>query len=197
MIHDAWNDFGSWWRIILISKWLITMVGKSPKQGCLLSKCPKWLVIGVTNHLLTGMILQVRSYFSELCLLMSKWAMDDHFCTKWRANQQHGWGLNKMDFSMAMSYFKHHRNNPNRKKGRKHGNTPKCFIWFLYLSDCQGSTGVHSTSPYHLPSLKRTSSPLKIRLPRMKFHLPTIHFQGLLLLVSGRVLRGSGYLVSG
>ena len=32
------------WRIIPFSKWLITMVGKSPKLGYSPSKWPKWLI---------------------------------------------------------------------------------------------------------------------------------------------------------
>ena len=32
------------WRIIPVSKWLITMVSKSPKWGCSPYKWPKWLV---------------------------------------------------------------------------------------------------------------------------------------------------------
>ncbi len=34
------------WRIIPFSKWLITMVSKSPKKGCSPSKWPKWLING-------------------------------------------------------------------------------------------------------------------------------------------------------
>jgi len=48
------------WRIIPFSKWLITMVSKSPKWGYSPSKWPKkWLINrGDPNHLLNGMILQ-------------------------------------------------------------------------------------------------------------------------------------------
>ena len=34
------------WRIIPVSKWLTTMVSKSPNWGCSLSKRPKWLING-------------------------------------------------------------------------------------------------------------------------------------------------------
>ena len=34
------------WRIIPFSKWLITMVSKSPNWGCSLYKWPKWLING-------------------------------------------------------------------------------------------------------------------------------------------------------
>ena len=34
------------WRIIPFSKWLITMVSKSPKWDCSPSKWAKWLVNG-------------------------------------------------------------------------------------------------------------------------------------------------------
>ncbi len=48
------------WRIIKFSKWLITMVSKSPNWGCSPYKWPKWLINrGDPNHLLTGVILQV------------------------------------------------------------------------------------------------------------------------------------------
>ena len=33
----------STWRIIPFSKWLITMVSKSPKWGCSIYKWPKWI----------------------------------------------------------------------------------------------------------------------------------------------------------
>ena len=39
----------------------------------------------------------------------------------------------------------------------------------------------------HLPSLKLTY-PLKIDHPKRKYYIPTIHFQGLLLLVSGMMV---------
>ena len=41
------------WRIIPFSKWLITMISKSPNWGCSLSKWPKWLINGV-YYLLTN-----------------------------------------------------------------------------------------------------------------------------------------------
>ena len=53
----------STWRIIPVSKWLITMVSKSPKDGVvpLANGRTLWLINGGDpNHLLTGMILQVR-----------------------------------------------------------------------------------------------------------------------------------------
>ena len=37
---------GHTWRIIPFSKWLITMVSKSPNWGCSPSKWPKWLING-------------------------------------------------------------------------------------------------------------------------------------------------------
>ena len=51
----------STWRIIPFSKWLITMVSKSPKDRVVgpLPNSLNGLYMGVTNHLLTGMILQV------------------------------------------------------------------------------------------------------------------------------------------
>ena len=36
----------STWRIIPVSKWLITMVSKSIKWGCSPCKWPKWLING-------------------------------------------------------------------------------------------------------------------------------------------------------
>ena len=50
------------WRTSPVSKWLITMVSKSPKWGYSPYKWPKWLVNRGTNHLLTGMILQEKDY---------------------------------------------------------------------------------------------------------------------------------------
>ena len=51
------------WRIIPVSKWLVTMVSKSPKWGYSPYKWPKWLINGGDpNDLLTGMILQVPSW---------------------------------------------------------------------------------------------------------------------------------------
>ena len=46
-INDVWSQ--GWintWRIIPISKWLITMVSKSPNWGYSPSKWPKWLING-------------------------------------------------------------------------------------------------------------------------------------------------------
>ena len=37
---------GTTWRIIPVSKWLITMVSKSPKWGYSPYKWPKWLING-------------------------------------------------------------------------------------------------------------------------------------------------------
>ena len=55
------------WRIIPVKKWLKTMVSKSPSDS--LSKRLNGLQMGVTNHLLASMILQVGSYgFAGLCL---------------------------------------------------------------------------------------------------------------------------------
>ena len=45
--------WGSTWRIIPVGKWLVSMVSKSPKQGCSPSKWPKWL-INVGYYLLTN-----------------------------------------------------------------------------------------------------------------------------------------------
>ena len=39
-------NMGYTWRIIPISKWLVTMVSKSPNWGCSPSKWPKWLING-------------------------------------------------------------------------------------------------------------------------------------------------------
>ena len=48
------------WRIIPVSKWLITMVSKSPKWCYSPYECPKLNINGgYTNYLLSGMILQV------------------------------------------------------------------------------------------------------------------------------------------
>ena len=44
------------WRIIPFSKWLITMVSKSPNWGYSPSKWRKWLINRVTNHFPTKMI---------------------------------------------------------------------------------------------------------------------------------------------
>ncbi len=57
-------DLNIAWRIIPVSKWLTTMVSKSPKWGYSPYKWPKWLIMEVTNYLLTGMILQVVSRVS-------------------------------------------------------------------------------------------------------------------------------------
>ena len=56
--HGRWFALFTW-RIIPFSKWLITMVSKSPNWGYSPSKWSKWPLNGVTNHVLTGMILQV------------------------------------------------------------------------------------------------------------------------------------------
>ena len=53
--------WGGTCRITPVSKWLITMVSKSPNWGYSPSKWPKWLINGVTNQILNGMILQVPS----------------------------------------------------------------------------------------------------------------------------------------
>ena len=62
MVEEMFINWkGSTWRIIPGSKWLITMVSKSPKWGYSYSKWPfHGLQMWVTNHLLNGMILQVR-----------------------------------------------------------------------------------------------------------------------------------------
>ena len=44
------------WRIISLSKWLITLVSKSPKLSYSISM---WVTPPATNHLLNGMILLV------------------------------------------------------------------------------------------------------------------------------------------
>ena len=49
----------------------------------------------------------------------------------------------------------------------------------------------------NIPSLKLTVRSCKEATPKGNDHLPTIHFQVLLLLVSGRLLGGSTQLVSG
>ena len=70
---DVWWCFWNpTWRIIPFSKWLITMVSKSPTWGCSPSK---WRIKGsenggVTTYLPTGMILQVcESVLCYCCLL--------------------------------------------------------------------------------------------------------------------------------
>ena len=58
------------WRIIPFSKWLITMVDKSPNWVYSLSKWPfSWPVNGGDHkYLLTGMVLQLLSIFVNLYL---------------------------------------------------------------------------------------------------------------------------------
>ena len=70
---DVWWCFWNpTWRIIPFSKWLITMISKSPNWGCSPSKWPKWLVNGgVTTYLPTGMILQVCESVLCYCCLLS------------------------------------------------------------------------------------------------------------------------------
>ena len=68
--------------------------------------------------------------------------------------------------------------------GAKQLGAPTSFINFPYASMYHGDSYVL------LPSLKLTACPLKIGLlPQKEIHnrIPTIHFQGLLLLVLGRV----------
>ena len=48
------NLLGPTSRIIPFSKWLITMVGKSPNWGCSPSQWPKWLKKGVTKYLVSN-----------------------------------------------------------------------------------------------------------------------------------------------
>ena len=59
---DDTVDQSTWeamtWRIIPVSKWLITMVNKLSRVGALPNGL-HGLEMGVTNHLLNGMILQV------------------------------------------------------------------------------------------------------------------------------------------
>ena len=43
--RNPWIPMATW-RIIPFSKWLITMVNKSPKWDCSPSKWPKWLING-------------------------------------------------------------------------------------------------------------------------------------------------------
>ena len=58
-INTPYRVWGAW-RIIPLSKWLITMVSKSPNWGYSPYKWPKWLINGGDpKYLLTGMILQV------------------------------------------------------------------------------------------------------------------------------------------
>ena len=44
-LRTGWPPVDTW-RIIPFSKWLITLVSKSPKQGCSPYKWPKWLLNG-------------------------------------------------------------------------------------------------------------------------------------------------------
>ena len=72
IVVDIVVDMISTSRIIPVSKWFITMVRKSPNWCCSPSKWFEWLINGVTNHLLTGMILQVGggvSWFSSFAAL--------------------------------------------------------------------------------------------------------------------------------
>ena len=43
-VYSKKSPTGPTWRIIPVSKWLITMVSKSPKWGYSPSKWPKWLL---------------------------------------------------------------------------------------------------------------------------------------------------------
>ena len=52
-------------RIMPVSNCLITMVSKFPKQDCSPSRWPKWLINGVTTHVLAGMILQVSPQWNR------------------------------------------------------------------------------------------------------------------------------------
>ena len=68
------------WRIIPLSRWSMTTVNESPKWGCSPFKWPKWLIKGVTNHFLTGMILQVHVRYGDLkdeFLQNLTWAVKD------------------------------------------------------------------------------------------------------------------------
>ena len=62
-------------------KWLIIMISKSPNWGCSPYKWPTWLINGVINHLLTGMILQggtssnSESHFRPNKKLIARWYM--------------------------------------------------------------------------------------------------------------------------
>ena len=47
-VGDGW--LGYTWRIIPFSKWLITIVSKSPKWSYSPYKWPKWLINGVTTY---------------------------------------------------------------------------------------------------------------------------------------------------
>ena len=64
---DQTNQFDPTWRIIPVSKWLITMVSKSPKDRVGLDPLQMavlWLINGGDpNYFLTGMILQVVDEF--------------------------------------------------------------------------------------------------------------------------------------
>ena len=51
------------WRTIPVSKWLITMVSKSPKWGYSPYKWPKWLVNGLFLH--HGNPFLIISYFLD------------------------------------------------------------------------------------------------------------------------------------
>ena len=64
----------------------------------------------------------------------------------------------------------------------------KCLLYFLMYTGSHCNLEIKKES---LPSLKLTAfSPLKIGFPNRKIVIiPTIHFEGLLLLVSGRVLK--------
>ena len=56
----GWCNTTSTWRIIPVSKWLVSMVSKSAEWGCSPSKGPFMAkTIRMSNHLLTGMNLQV------------------------------------------------------------------------------------------------------------------------------------------
>ncbi len=66
---EALGMSGISWSIIPVSKWLITMVSKSPRPGVvgpLPNGLSKWLINGGDpNYLLNGMILQVGTNSTE------------------------------------------------------------------------------------------------------------------------------------
>ena len=68
---DVWWCFWNpTWRIIPFSKWLITMISKSPNWGCSPSKWPKWLVNGGGYYVLTNWDDPPSMWIGALLLLL-------------------------------------------------------------------------------------------------------------------------------
>ena len=77
------------WRILPVSKWLISKITKSPDWGYSLSKWHKWLKNGGDpNYLLNGMILQAVA----LCFHKTSPSFLDFLANALRAPVIEFWG---------------------------------------------------------------------------------------------------------